>query len=204
MAKAALAVSRLGAFLQRTYVPHLDLSDAQAKQREERDDCALTRSLAAHCLSRLCRLDPIDAADHVTDGFADLGIDGFVYDRTAKMVYIVQAKWSGNGNKRVTEADASKTLAGLRSLLSVDFSDANARLSRFAPDCEEAANDSETRFTVVFATTASESLVTGAKRMVAKEIERIGGLTGLVLHEDFALPRLYETLNSASAPKESA
>jgi AIPR protein len=198
--KMNLAIKRLGGFLTKTYQPHLDLSDATSSDEKDLAALTLTRSLTAHCISRLGRLDPQDAASHVTDGYGDLGIDGFLYDRIAKMVYIVQSKWSAKGQKQISVADAIKILSGLRSLLSVDLSGANDKLRSFHSDCEDAANDSDTRFTIVFATTASDSLDAKAKKYVSTEIDKIGGLSGLVLFEEYARQRLYDTLSSASEP----
>ena len=201
MSSTILAVSRLGKFLSQRYVPYLDLSDSAATMQEG-DEVGITRALAAHCISRLGRLDPEDAAGQVTDGFDDLGIDALYYDRPSKMLYIVQAKWSSNGAKKISEVDATKTLNGLRSVLSVDLDRANERLKQFRADCEDAANDNETRYTVVFATTANESLGETAKNYVLREIERIAGISGLVLYEEFNRVRLYETLTAASEPNK--
>lgn len=195
-----LAISRLAKFLSERYGRHLDLTDTAAQQAG--DDARLTRCLAAHCIGRFGRLDPDDAAATVTDGYDDLGIDALHYDRPAKMLYLIQAKWSSNGSKTISEGDATKTLKGLRSLLSVDLDSANSRLQAFKQDCDDAANDNETRYTVIFAATASNALSQEANRYVTKEVEQIAGVPGLVLVEEFNRKRLYDTLTDASEPSK--
>ncbi len=199
----SLALNRIAKYLLDTYGSHIDLSDVKQKRSEEDlEKDRLSRSLVAHTVARLSRIDPLTAAKTVCDGFDDLGVDAFHYDREAKTAYVVQGKWSSNGGRRVSETDAIKTLGGLRSLLSLDLSSANERLKAFYDDVDEAANDSETKFCVVFATSSKDCFEPKARSYVESETVRIAGLDDLVFVEEFTVGRLYETISAATEPEK--
>jgi hypothetical protein len=80
----------------------VDLADVATAQAEQKDSSRLTRSLAAFALAELGSLDDIAAAQAVTDGTGDNGIDAVYYDAAEKNCFLVQSKWisSGNGSVR--------------------------------------------------------------------------------------------------------
>ncbi len=198
----SLAIDRIGKYLTKTYEGKIDLSDvAQFGEQQQQKDL-LSRSLAAHILSRLCRISPDVAANSVCDGFDDLGIDAFHYDRQAKIAYVVQSKWSKTGSKRINITEATKVITGFRKILDIDIATGNDRIRRFEKDFDDAANDADTRFSIVFCTTADACFEDNAKQYVNTEVDKIAGLSGLVMVREFNRDKLYETLTSATEPEK--
>src|SRR5579883_3337392 len=78
----------------------VDLSDVQGASKEQLESFRLTRSLAAFAVAELGGIDDAPAAQTVTDGAQDNGIDAIYFDPVEHNCFVVQSKWihSGNGS----------------------------------------------------------------------------------------------------------
>src|SRR5712691_4277857 len=99
----------------------VDLSDVNTAAADQKESCRLTRGLAAFAVVELSNLDDIAAAQVVTDGTGDNGIDGVYYDLAEKNCILVQSKWISSGNGSVEVGDVHKFIQGVRDLLDADF-----------------------------------------------------------------------------------
>jgi hypothetical protein len=142
----------------------IDLADVQAAQLEQKETCRLTRSLAAFVLAELGGLDDVAAAQGVTDGTGDNGIDAVFYDPAEKNCFLVQSKWISSGNGSVEVGDVHKFIQGVRDLLNADFSRFNAKMQVHKLKVFAALSDASARFTLVLAYTGEQALSTEAQR----------------------------------------
>lgn len=142
----------------------VDLSDVQTAQPEQKESCRLTRSLAAFILAELGDLDDVAAAQAITDGTGDNGIDAVYYDAVEKNCLLVQSKWISSGNGSVEVGDIHKFIQGVRDLLDADFSRFNAKMQVHKAKVFAALSDASARFTLVLAYTGEQSLSQDAQR----------------------------------------
>jgi hypothetical protein len=106
----------------------LNLSDLEDKPQEERAPRELSRALAAQAVRIVTGWTPQDAADAVIDGDGDQGIDAIaVVEGSEPHVFLVQAKWSKNGNAKSDRSAVMELLAGLRLIDDEDFIPFNLR-----------------------------------------------------------------------------
>jgi hypothetical protein len=119
-----LHVNQIRGFLTRTFRSLIDLKDVQNLQEHDREAVFLTRALAAFAVAHLAGLDPAEAAEAVTDGAGDNGVDALHYNRNSRTLYVVQSKWFGSGHGSFDVADTGKLVQGFRDLV-------NQRLDRF-------------------------------------------------------------------------
>jgi hypothetical protein len=114
----------------------LDTTDLEGKAEEEREPRLLSRALAAQAVRIVTGFSPRDAALTVIDGVGDQGIDAIaVVDGPQPHVYVVQAKWSKNGNANSKREAVLELLTGLRLIDDEDFTTFNPRgrqLAEFA------------------------------------------------------------------------
>src|SRR5208337_3140944 len=92
------------------------------------EKCFLTRSLAAFAVAQLAGIVPKEAAKTVTDGKDDNGIDALHYDVPTKTMYVVQAKWHGDGNGSFDRSDVLKFTKGFGDLANLDLLRFNAKV----------------------------------------------------------------------------
>ena len=83
-------LQRITNAIEKLFAGTLDLADLAGRPSAERD-AFLSRGLAAYCLMILTDADETKAAEAVTDGFDDNGIDAIYFDRPNATLYIVQS-----------------------------------------------------------------------------------------------------------------
>jgi hypothetical protein len=125
-----LTLQRITQALDKWLADKIDLSDVKPPTEENLRNNFLTRALAAYCIMSMTGADPAAAAQSVTDGFNDGGMDAIYFDAGAKTLYIVQAKWSKNATKTIEEGDCCKFIKGIESLIRADFSSFNDRIRK--------------------------------------------------------------------------
>ena len=122
-----LHVNQIAGALHRMFDGEIDLTDVTSNQ-DEREKCFLTRSLAAFAVAQLAGITALEAAKTVTDGTGDNGIDALHYDLATKTMYVVQAKWHGDGNGSFDRADTLKLTKGFKDLANLNFTRSNAKV----------------------------------------------------------------------------
>lgn len=142
----------------------VDLSDVEHVPAGPLEAFRLTRSLAAFALAELGTLDDAPAAQMVTDGPQDNGIDAVYFDPVEHNCYLVQAKWISSGNGNVDLGDALKFIQGVRDLLEAKFDQFNAKMRSHQDNVFSALSDASARFTLVLAYTGEQALSSEVKK----------------------------------------
>jgi hypothetical protein len=142
----------------------IDLADVSNAPPDQKEMARLTRSLAAFVLAELGGLDDVGAAQGVTDGTGDNGIDAVYFDAAEKNCFLAQAKWISGGNGSIEVGDIHKFIQGVRDLLNNDLSKFNAKMQLHGQKVFAALSDSSARFTLVLAYTGEQSSSDPAER----------------------------------------
>ncbi len=142
---------------------HVDLSDVATASEDQREKARLTRCLAAFPIAELGNLDDLAAAQCVTDGAGDNGIDAVYYDAAERNCFVVQSKWLSSGNGSVEVGDVHKFIQGVRDLLDAKFDRFNAKMDRHKDKVFAALSDAAARFTLVLAYTGEQPLSVEAR-----------------------------------------
>ncbi len=143
-----LHVNQIAGALHRMFDGEIDLSDVSPNP-SEREKIFLTRSLAAFGIAQLAGITASEAAKTVTDGSGDNGIDALHYDVATKTMYVVQAKWHGDGNGSFDRADILKFTKGFEDLANLTFDRFNARARAKEPMVKVAFADDDARHVLV-------------------------------------------------------
>ena len=115
-------------------VPQLN----QAWSPEQHDRNRLSRALAAYAVEELADVSEAQAANAIIDGGDDNGIDALHFDRSANVLFVIQAKIG----KAPQLGECKKFTGGILDLLNRRFHKFNAAFARLLPDVEDAL-DSE-------------------------------------------------------------
>src|SRR5262252_5251069 len=99
----------------------VDVSDVVTASEEQREKSRLTRCLAALAIAELGDLDDQAAAQCVTDGTGDNGIDAVYFEPVERNCLMVQSKWISNGNGSADVGYVHKFIRGIRDLLEAKF-----------------------------------------------------------------------------------
>lgn len=126
-----------------------DLSEHQGGGREQR---FLSRALTASAVRLLTGCDHKTAAQSVTDGLNDQGIDGVAVNESSREVWLIQSKWSDTGKGKIDQAEALKFIEGLRLLERRDFEGTfNDRFAPFKGQLDVAMGDARLKIWLVVA-----------------------------------------------------
>ena len=88
----------------------------------------LTRSLAAYAIQISAQIDEIEAANSITDGFDDNGIDAIYFSQTNRTLYLAQSKWIQDGNGEPPTGDVNKFITGIKDLINGNYDRFNKKI----------------------------------------------------------------------------
>lgn len=149
----------------------IDMSDEAAK-RSDPDKTWLSRALAALAVVDATGWEPGRAAKCVIDGFDDEGIDAIAVDTESPHIWIVQAKYSSNGNAGFDQQSMFALKAGLDLLVKRgEYHRFNNKLQPLIEDLSNALANPGVRLTVLLA-------LTGEERLSPNVRQRCADLTG--------------------------
>jgi hypothetical protein len=157
--------------------------------------------LAAYSLSVEAFAEIDQAANSITDGFGDNGIDAIYYDDTRYNLWIVQSKFIQKLNGGIDTGEIDKFVRGIKNLINADFSKFNERIQEKQDEILNALDEPSVKIQILFAYTG--------KGLSKENLEPINQLLSeqndteeLVFFNDFNIDKAYKGLISGidSAP----
>jgi len=156
---APLLITRISGQLEKRFEGLIDMSDWDSRPMSDKRTAFLSRALAAVCVKGMTSVDNVAAAQAVTDGYHDNGVDAICFDPKRDLLVIVQSKWSGDGT---TPPDAKSTLAlaqGVRDILNLKLDRFNDRIKAKEGEIRAALySERQIRIVIVTVHTANQSL----------------------------------------------
>ena len=169
----------------------VDLTDVAQVPPDQLDAFRLTRSLAAFAIAELSGLDDIPAAQTVTDGPQDNGIDAVYFDPVEHTCFLVQSKWINLGNGSVELGDGLKFIQGVRDLLEAKFDQFNAKMIQHQNKIFSALSDTSATFTLVLAYTGEQPLSADVQKPFNDLLTEMNSPTEMVSLEILNQARLH-------------
>lgn len=128
---------------------YIDKSDLKESD-PQRQDKIITRCLAAYAIYSSIECTPQEAAQSVVDGGDDNGIDALYYSPMHRKMFIVQSKWSKNGQGEPDSQGVAKFCNGVRDLFNMDFIRFNKKLELKIPIIDKALKEYGTKYDLIF------------------------------------------------------
>ncbi len=200
-----LTIQRIVYALDQRFGSLIDLSDLKlSANQDERRNKQLSRGIAALAIMALTEASAEEATASVTDGYDDLGLDAIYFESAENTLYVVQAKWSGDGKKTIELGDCKKFIGGIGKLIHADFSEGNSRLRKREKEIRDVLVRPDVRISLVIAHTGSSPLgthVVSALNQCISEQNNVG--EDVFTLEVFDLARVYSHLDPAAGKKIS-
>jgi hypothetical protein len=203
-----LHVGHIQAAIEKRFKGLIDLSDVAESQRE---DCFLTRGLSAFVVAELSGTDDQAAAASVVDCPRDNGIDAFYFDAAELVCYLVQSKWTKNGDGSVDVGSVLKFGQGIHDFFQADLARFGPKMKNLQDRIEQVLGDSRVTFVIVLAYTGQQALSGEASGPLEKLVSDLNDPTELVelrvlrqgdLHSIVAEQATGETINLQIMLKE--
>lgn len=122
-----LQVNQIHTRLTEDFIPHIDIRDLAKHKGDNLGQQKLTRALAAMCIAVHAHIPANEAAEYVTDGANDDGIDAIAYSSITKTLYIVQSKYK---EQIPTPTEVEKFTRGIGHILADNYEYMNEKLKR--------------------------------------------------------------------------
>lgn len=189
-----LKMIRVQSKLDELFENKIDLADAS--NEEEKENKYYTRSIAALAIIMRCGIDYESAAQTITDGYHDMGIDAVYNDTTQKKLILVQSKWRKDGNGGISQEEANAFVAGVKRLINLDFSGCNAKLTAKQQEITSAIRDMDYQIEMIFCHTGSQNIDTYALRPINELLRQVNEdeTTELLVFVESKLQDIYDCL----------
>ena len=112
-----LQVRHVATMLKQRYSDKIDVSDCLTTREEDFNNLFLTRAYAAYSLQVIADVPEDTAANSITDGVNDNGIDAILFDKSTKILWIVQSKWKKKGEGEPESGDTLKFCIGIKKII---------------------------------------------------------------------------------------
>lgn len=192
----SLAIRRITTFLDKTFNDKIDLSNLHPKVSEnDKKKQLLSRSLAAYSLTVSALAEVDIAAESVTDGYDDNGIDAIYFDSASKILWLVQAKFISSGKGGIDTGEIEKFAKGVKRLINGDFDKFNRRIRDRQEEILDALDDAGVTIHILFAYTGKE-LSRHNLASINDLLKEQNDTEELVFFEDFNLEKAYKGLEA--------
>lgn len=191
-------VMRIATKFKEMFSDEIDMADLDVTS-EKFENCFNSRCLAAYALMVQCDIDNEGAAKCVTDGFHDWGIDAVYKDESSKILYVVQAKWSNDGNGTISQGDSLKFISGIEKILNMDFDDFNDKILKKRMEIESAVKAMDYQIKMIIIYTSNNECPDEASKAVESLKQRINDeCNELLLSDIVKLSNIYDSLANAT------
>lgn len=194
-------VNHIKSFIDTYYRTLIDLSDLNTKDPQI-ENFFLTRSLAAFAIQHHAQVSPNIAADSITDGSNDNGIDAIFYEVQSKTLYIVQSKWIHSGKGEPENGDIKKFICGIHDLFDFNFDRFNNKVKRKEVIIRNAICDPKTKYQIILTYTGINDLAEHSRRDFADLLENFNDASEIVFLSIFNQRRIHSSLITSSENDE--
>ena len=194
-----LQVRHIASMLKKSYSDKIDVSDCLTTKIEDKEALLLTRAYAAYSLQVIAGVSEDVAANSITDGSNDNGIDAVLFDRITKILWLVQSKWKRKGTGEPESGDTLKFCSGIRKIIENDFDSFNNKIKMKQDDIEDALNDYTVKIHLILAYTGDDKLSTHNSDAINRLLKDINeDSEELISFETFTLSKAHKALAGLS------
>lgn len=189
-----LKILRVQTKLDELFKNKIDLSDTG--NTDEKNDKYYTRAIAALVLVMQCGIEYDVAAQSITDGYHDMGIDAVYNDTTQKKLLLVQSKWYKDGSGSVSQEEANTFVQGIKRIINLDFDGCNKKLAAKQQEISAAIRDMDYQIEMIFCHTGSQNMNCYALRPINELLGQVNedDSADLLVFLESKLLDLYEYL----------
>lgn len=189
-----LKMVRIQAKIDELFKELVDLSDV--KNPDEKVNKFYSRSLAALAIVMQCGVEYDIAAQSITDGYHDLGIDAVYNDTAQKKLILVQSKWRKDGLGSISQEEASTFTEGVAQVINFDLTGCNAKLSAKQSEITDALRDMNYQIEIVYCHTGNQGMNEYASRALNSLLNQVNedDSTELLTFTEIKLQDIYEYL----------
>lgn len=194
-------LNRIAHVLEKQFSGRIDMTDWRGRPETETRKAFLSRAVAALCIKNLANVGLNVAAESITDGFEDNGLDAIYFDQNNDVLFLVQSKWSTDGTKPLDAEASGAMVNGVRDLLAARFERFNDKVKAKEPQVTAALySERPIKISLVTAHTATQVLAPFVKRKIDDLIAGLNDAVPIAEGSHFDQAGIYGLITSESRP----
>ncbi|MFD6287156.1 AIPR family protein [Streptomyces sp. NPDC060205] len=169
--------------------------------RPDEEQMFLSRAVAALAVTMVTGGTDEEAAQAITDGSGDEGIDAVAVE--GREIIVVQAKWNARGNAGFGQHDVSAVVDGLHYLFNRDFERLGPKMAPHVAELTRALAAQRPRVTLVLALVTRTGVDPRARKRLEEKIRALHPRNpDLVALEIIDLPVMYQAILGENAQRK--
>ncbi len=197
-----LHVNHIKSQVEKDFKDIIDLSDVESAKGKNLENFLLTRSLAAYALKHHTQISTTIAAESITDGGNDNGIDAVYYDVHSKYLFLIQSKWIHNGKGEPDNGEVKKFISGIKDLLNFRFDRFNEKVRKKEVIIKNAVCDPKTKYQIILTYTGINDLAEPSRRDFGDLLNELNDASELVYLSIFNQKRIHTSLIISTESQE--
>jgi hypothetical protein len=165
-------VNQIASKIKEIFADKINMSDVPDRD-PEKEVKLLTRSLAAYAIYNHAACTPEEAANSVTDGGDDNGIDAVFYSQALRELIIVQSKWIKSGSGEPDSSEILKFCTGVEDLININFDRFNSKISTRQNEIITAMSDFDTKYIIILVYTGDKGIAEHGQRRINDLITKL-------------------------------
>ncbi len=191
-----LHIRQIKAYLKSTFENLIDLSDV--KNENELETNFNTRANAAFSIMHNANIPPEIAANSVTDGYGDNGIDAVHFDTNNYILYLVQSKWISDGNGGIDREGIQKFLKGVKDILNARLERFNSKVQNKSHLINRALDDARIKISLIFTYTGIQPIHEDLLQDIKDFLDEMNDPTELVIFKSEKQRDIYNIISQGT------
>lgn len=190
-----LHLNQIERHLSLKFKDKIDLMDvSKGKNNNSQENFFLTRALSAYSLHFLAQIGELEAAEAVTDGSNDNGLDAILFDKKNSRLYLVQSKWIKNGKGEPSSGDIHKFIQGITDLINLKFEKFNEKIRAKKEEITAAISNPTTKYSIVVCYTGVNGLAEPSNRLISDFVSDLNDASEIVDLEVLRQSELHDSI----------
>lgn len=185
---------RIKSKMEDMFENRIDLRDAS--NEADSQNKFLTRAIAALALIIRCGIDCETAAQHITDGYHDMGVDAIYNDATQRKLILIQSKWRNSSDQGISQEEVQTFALGAKRIINLEFEGCNEKILSIQQEITSAIKDIDYQVELIFCHTANQKINSYALRPINELLRSVneGDSLELVTFTELNIQSIYEYL----------
>lgn len=194
----SLQVKQIQKFLDENISNLIDMSDYSDKQQQDQNSALYSRALAALAIKMHEDVSFEVAANCITDGFNDNGIDAIYYSDLTKTLYFVQSKFHHTGKGSISDGDILKFKKGIETIINGKFDKFNEKIQKRSKEINDLLLQAQTKFHLVVIYSGKDEISTHCSETIQTFLDENNDLSEIFFFNNINLSQVHQYIRSGA------
>ncbi|WP_291370685.1 MULTISPECIES: AIPR family protein [unclassified Acinetobacter] len=194
----SLQVKQIQKFLDENISSLIDMSDYLGKSSTDVESALYSRALAALAIKMHEDISFEIAANSITDGFNDNGIDAIYYSDLTKTLYFVQSKFHHSGKGSISDGDILKFKKGIETIINGKFDNFNEKIKKRSKEINDLLLQAQTKFHLLVIYSGKDEISSHCSETIEIFLNENNDLSEIFFFNNINLSQVHQYIRSGA------